>query len=106
MTYLNNPQWKITVPEANAGLLLMLESFKDFAIHLLLVEGGKRVSSVSVRDILAESGPYRHEFCYCEIGNIKRKSDISMRCMSLTLPTYESQLDVTLWSLQPSNPIC
>lgn len=76
VTYLNNPQWKITVPEANAGLLLMLESFKDFAIHLLLVEGGKRVSSVSVRDILAESGPYRHEFCYCEIRNIKRKTDV------------------------------
>lgn len=51
----------------------MLEAPKDFAIHLLLVEGGKRASSVSVRDILAESGPYRHGFCYCELQNIKRE---------------------------------
>lgn len=72
-SYLNNPQWKITIPPtgAPAGLLLMLEAPKDFAVHLLLVEGGKRASSVSVRDILAESGPYRHGFCYCELQNIK-----------------------------------
>lgn len=73
MTYLNNPQWKITIPAANVGMSLMLETLKDFAIHLLLVEGGKRVSSVSVRDILAESGPYRHGFCFCEIDSIRRK---------------------------------
>jgi calpain-7 len=72
-SYLNNPQWKITVPPtgAPAGLLLMLEAPKDFAVHLLLVEGGRRASSVSVRDILAESGPYRHGFCYCDLQNIK-----------------------------------
>ncbi|CAO3701156.1 unnamed protein product [Rhizopus stolonifer] len=71
VTYLNNPQWKITIPAANVGISLMLETLKDFAIHLLLVEGGKRVSSVSVRDILAESGPYRHGFCFCEIDSIR-----------------------------------
>lgn len=71
---MNNPQWKVTIPPtggAPVGLLLTLEAPKDFAIHLLLVEGGKRASSVSVRDILAESGPYRHGFCYCEMQNIK-----------------------------------
>jgi calpain-7 len=73
---LNNPQWKVTIPSTGVpvGLLLMLEAPKDFAVHLLLVEGGKRASSVSVRDILAESGPYRHGFCYCELQYIKRKS--------------------------------
>ncbi|KAF1798666.1 hypothetical protein V8B55DRAFT_1523513 [Mucor lusitanicus] len=73
-TYLNNPQWKITIPNTGSvpvGLLLQLEAQKDFAVHLLLVEGGKRASSVSVRDILAESGPYRHGFCYCELPDIK-----------------------------------
>ncbi|CDS12974.1 hypothetical protein LRAMOSA05158 [Lichtheimia ramosa] len=74
-TYLNNPQWKIDIPApeeyaADAGLLLMLEAPKSFAVHLMLVEGGKRVSSVSVRDVLAESGPYRHGFCYCELAHI------------------------------------
>lgn len=61
------------------GLLLQLEAQKDFAVHLLLVEGGKRASSVSVRDILVESGPYRHGFCYCEISNIKGKWPIYLR---------------------------
>ncbi|ORE08732.1 cysteine proteinase [Rhizopus microsporus var. microsporus] len=72
VTYLNNPQWKLTIPPTpNAELLLMLEAPKGFAIHLLLVEGGKRASSVSVRDILAESGPYRHGFCYCQLDHIR-----------------------------------
>lgn len=53
----------------------MLEAPKSFAVHLMLVEGGKRVSSVSVRDVLAESGPYRHGFCYCELAQIARKCD-------------------------------
>ncbi|OBZ91745.1 Calpain-7 [Choanephora cucurbitarum] len=72
-SYLNNPQWKITIPNTGlpVGLLLQLEAQKDYAIHLLLVEGGKRVSSVSVRDILVESGPYRHGFCYCELRQIR-----------------------------------
>lgn len=47
-TYLHNPQWTITVPpsarHADTGLLLMLEAPKSFAVNLLVVEGGKRVS--------------------------------------------------------------
>ncbi|KAI8979256.1 hypothetical protein BDF20DRAFT_868518 [Mycotypha africana] len=72
-TYLNNPQWKISIPNLNppVGLLLQLEAPKDYAVHILLVEGGKRVSGVSVRDILVESGPYRHGFCYCELPDIR-----------------------------------
>ncbi|KAI9314987.1 hypothetical protein BX666DRAFT_1965459, partial [Dichotomocladium elegans] len=78
ITYLNNPQWKISIPppspanpKTSTGLIMMLEAPKSFAVHLMLVEGGKRVSSVSVRDVLAESGPYRHGFCYCEIPVIE-----------------------------------
>ncbi|SAM04651.1 hypothetical protein [Absidia glauca] len=49
-SYMHNPQWRITIPPGNAtsertGLLLMLEASKSFAIHLLLVEGGKRATS-------------------------------------------------------------
>ncbi|CAO3624578.1 unnamed protein product [Cunninghamella blakesleeana] len=86
-TYMHNPQWKITIPsidnnnynynntnqhqKISTGLLLMLEASKTFAVHLLLVEGGKRATSVSVRDIIAESGPYRHGFCYFDLETIK-----------------------------------
>ncbi|KAI9354702.1 hypothetical protein BD770DRAFT_324684 [Pilaira anomala] len=83
-TYLNNPQWKITIPTTHSpiGILLMLEAPKDFAIHLMLVEGGKRAYSVSLRDILSESGPYRHGFCYCELPQIKR-NDIKLQIDSI-----------------------
>lgn len=84
-TYLNNPQWKITIPPGvgNAGLLLMLEASKNFAVHLLVVEGGKRTSSVSVRDILTESGPYRHGFCYCELQSLKSRYRVCIEFVSL-----------------------
>ncbi|KAI7894172.1 uncharacterized protein EV154DRAFT_415548 [Mucor mucedo] len=70
----HSTEQKLTIPPASApvGLLLMLEAPKDFAVHLMLVEGGKRAYSVSLRDILSESGPYRHGFCYCELPNIKQ----------------------------------
>ncbi|KAG0164986.1 calpain 7, partial [Apophysomyces sp. BC1015] len=89
-SYLNNPQWKITIPplmaHTDAGILLMLEAPKSFAVHLLLVEGGRRAASVSVRDILAESGPYRHGFCYCELQNINPGD------YTIVASTYEADL--------------
>ncbi|KAL0073956.1 hypothetical protein J3Q64DRAFT_1881558, partial [Phycomyces blakesleeanus] len=62
---------------ATTGILLMLEAPKSFAVNLMLVEGGKRVSRqvinpfVSVRDILVDSGPYRHGFSYFELENVQ-----------------------------------
>ncbi|KAI9016376.1 hypothetical protein CLU79DRAFT_763565 [Phycomyces nitens] len=78
-SFLNNPQWKITIPSPETddpetdttGILLMLEAPKSLAVHLMLVEGGKRISSVSVKDILIDSGPYRHGFSYFELENIQ-----------------------------------
>ncbi|KAI8366637.1 uncharacterized protein BYT42DRAFT_504904 [Radiomyces spectabilis] len=61
-------QW---TEQTAAGILLMLEAPKSLAVHLLLVEGGQRTSSVSVRDIVAESGAYRHGFCYCDISRLQ-----------------------------------
>ncbi|KAI8339399.1 hypothetical protein BC941DRAFT_420385 [Chlamydoabsidia padenii] len=79
-SYMHNPQWKITIPPSNTstestvnktGLLLMLEAPESFAVHLLLVEGGKRATSVSLRDIITQSGSYRPGFCYCNLETIK-----------------------------------
>lgn len=51
-SYMHNPQWKITIPASSptgtkteAGLLLMLEAPKSLAVHLSLMEGGKRVTT-------------------------------------------------------------
>lgn len=47
---MNNPQWKLNIspPESTVqqkcGIIIMLEAPKTFAVHLLLVEGGKRVA--------------------------------------------------------------
>ncbi|KAI7867268.1 hypothetical protein BDF14DRAFT_699957 [Spinellus fusiger] len=69
-SFLHNPQWKVTVPAPQStrgsnGFLLMLEAPKSFAVHLQVIEGGNRVSSVSTREIVVDSGPYRHGFSYC-----------------------------------------
>lgn len=80
-SYMCNPQWKITLPPLPAqavqagtriGLILMLEAPKNFSVHVKLVYGGKRVTSVSMKDIAAQSGNYRYGFCYCEASDVKR----------------------------------
>ncbi|KAL1918488.1 uncharacterized protein VTP21DRAFT_3148 [Calcarisporiella thermophila] len=77
-SYMNNPQYRLSIlppsgefKDHRAGLLLMLEAPRTHAVHVKLLPGGKRVTSVSTRDILAQSGDYRHGFCYCELKDIK-----------------------------------
>ncbi|KAG0050586.1 calpain 7 [Gryganskiella cystojenkinii] len=75
--FLNNPQYKLVVPvlpapQTTTSVLFMLESPKDFAAHVQLVNSqGKRVSCVWTKDIIAQSGEYRHGFCYCEATDLR-----------------------------------
>ncbi|RUP49175.1 hypothetical protein BC936DRAFT_143130 [Jimgerdemannia flammicorona] len=114
-TYMNNPQWRLTIPPASgpvapgtlyhAMAILILEAPRTFAVHVKLVQGGKRVArcvgfwlvclrlltaekgcfdtkwvlifsrflpcSVSMKDIVVQSGDYRHGFCYCEVPDLR-----------------------------------
>ncbi|KAF9400881.1 calpain 7 [Mortierella sp. AD011] len=75
--FLNNPQYRLVVPvlpapQTTTSVLFMLESPKDFASHVQLVNSqGKRVSCVWTKDIIAQSGEYRHGFCYCEATDLR-----------------------------------
>ncbi|KAF9338075.1 cysteine protease [Podila minutissima] len=75
--FLNNPQYRLVVPvlpapQTMTSVLFMLEAPKDFAIHVQLVSSqGKRVSCVWTKDIIAQSGEYRHGFCYCEANDLR-----------------------------------
>lgn len=75
--FLNNPQYRLVVPvlpapQTTTSALFMLEAPKDFAVHVQLVSSqGKRVSCVWTKDIIAQSGEYRHGFCYCEANDLR-----------------------------------
>ncbi|CAG8543257.1 14186_t:CDS:10 [Ambispora leptoticha] len=76
ITYLNNPQYRVSIPHSSNNnkprLLIMLEGPKDFAVHVKIAwSRGRRVASVSAKDILSQSGDYRHGFCYCEVEDIQ-----------------------------------
>ncbi|KAI9277707.1 hypothetical protein BC943DRAFT_332639 [Umbelopsis sp. AD052] len=92
-SFMNNPQWKLTIPpppESNGqqkcGIIIMLEAPKTFAIHLLLVEGGKRVASFSPREVVSQTNSYQHGFCCCELRDIKPGS------YTIIASTYEPGL--------------
>ncbi|KAJ2962961.1 hypothetical protein NQZ79_g2001 [Umbelopsis isabellina] len=53
-SFMNNPQWKLSIlpPEAaetvKCGVIITLEAPKDFAVHLLLIDGGKRIARLVI----------------------------------------------------------
>ncbi|CAO3666907.1 unnamed protein product [Umbelopsis vinacea] len=76
-SFMNNPQWKLTllppefVDQRPCGIIIMLEAPKTFAVHLLLVEGGKRVASFAAKEVVSQTSSYQHGFCCCELRDIK-----------------------------------
>ncbi|CAO3688508.1 unnamed protein product [Umbelopsis ramanniana] len=91
-SFMNNPQWKLNIspPESTGqqkcGIIIMLEAPKTFAVHLLLVEGGKRVASFSPREVVSQTNSYQHGFCCCELRDIKPGS------YTIIASTYEPGL--------------
>ncbi|KAF9586258.1 calpain 7 [Lunasporangiospora selenospora] len=75
--FMNNPQYRLVVPvlpapQTTTSVLFMMESPKDLASHVQLVNSqGKRISCVWTKDIVAQSGEYRHGFCYCEAPDLR-----------------------------------
>ena len=70
--YHANPQFSLTLSRASDIALLLESDKKDFAIHVkLLWAGGKRVSHVTTRDIVGDSGEYRRGSCLAEIRDVQ-----------------------------------
>lgn len=69
--YYMNPQFSITLPTAS-DVSLLLESAEDLPAHVKLVwANGNAVSSITVRDIVGDSGEYRKGFAFAEISKVQ-----------------------------------
>ncbi|KAI1003880.1 Calpain-like protease [Podosphaera aphanis] len=67
-SYAVNPQYSIFIP-SRADLVLMLEADQqDLAVHVQLLWGcGDRVTNVASKDIVVDSGEYRHGYAFASI---------------------------------------
>lgn len=69
--YYMNPQFSIRLPTAS-DICLLLESADYLPVHVKLVwANGSAVTSVSVRDIVGDSGEYRKGYALAEISGVQ-----------------------------------
>ncbi|KAI1321427.1 calpain 7 [Mortierella claussenii] len=100
--FLNNPQYRLVVPilsapQTTTSVLFMLEFPKNFAAHVQLVNSqGKRVSCVWTKDIIAQSGEYRHGFCYCEANELRLVSTFEPGQVGKYKLTMQSHIELSL----------
>lgn len=67
-TYFSNPQYRLSIPEETPLSILLSTDGREVHIHVDLVWGhGKRVSTVSVKDLVTSSGEYRRGCAVAEI---------------------------------------
>ncbi|GKT73321.1 PALB protein [Colletotrichum tofieldiae] len=60
ITYSQNPQFSISIPRATPLSILLSSGDREVAIHVDLVWAhGRRVTSIGVKDVVANSGDYR-----------------------------------------------
>ena len=71
-SYFTNPQFSIRLYNAS-DVILMLESCEEeFPVHLKLVwANGKRVTSISSRDVVGDSGEYKTGYAFVEIPSLQ-----------------------------------
>jgi calpain-7 len=70
-SYPTNPQFSISVP-ATTNILLILETDREeLAVHVKMVwAGGQRVTSLTAKDIVGESGDYRRGCALVSLSNV------------------------------------
>ncbi|KAI1369096.1 PALB protein [Xylaria arbuscula] len=69
--YLTNPQYSITLPVAGPLSMLLSTAKEDIPVHIDLVwANGRRVTSVTVRDLVTTSGDYRRGCALASIPSV------------------------------------
>lgn len=72
-TYPLNPQFKLVVPSRTPITLLLETEREELAVHVKLVwGGGKRVASVTARDVVGGSGDYRRGCALADLPIIEK----------------------------------
>jgi len=70
-TYFSNPQYRLSIPRATPLSVLLSTDDREVHIHIDVVWGhGKRVSTVTVKDLVTSSGEYRRGCAVTEIPHI------------------------------------
>jgi calpain-7 len=70
-SYPSNPQYRISVTSTTDIVLLLETDQPELPVHVKMVwAGGERVTTVTARDILGESGEYRRGFALAEVSNV------------------------------------
>lgn len=70
-SYASNPQFSVVVPSDTDMTFLLETDRSDLAIHVKMVwAGGERVSAVTARDIVGESGDYRRGFAFANLKSV------------------------------------
>jgi calpain-7 len=70
-SYSSNPQFRITVMSTTDIVLLLETDQPELPVHVKMVwSGGERVTTLTARNILAESGEYRRGFALAEVSNV------------------------------------
>ena len=70
--YQRNPQFSVDLPSTSDLALLLVAENEDFAVHIKLVRtNGKRVSHITNRDVIIDSGDYRKGSALAEIQDVQ-----------------------------------
>jgi hypothetical protein len=70
-SYPTNPQFSISVPAATNILLILETDQEELAVHVKMVwAGGQRVTSLTAKDIVGESGDYRRGCALLSLSNV------------------------------------
>lgn len=71
-TYSSNPQFRLSI-SSTSDIMFLLEARDSLSVHVKLVwGGGKRIASVTTRDIIAESGEYRRGCAIAETTGLQK----------------------------------
>lgn len=71
-TYSSNPQFRLSI-SSTSDIMFLLEARDSLSVHVKLVwGGGKRIASVTTRDIIAESGEYRRGCAIAETTSLQK----------------------------------
>jgi calpain-7 len=70
-SYPTNPQFSISVPEVTNVLLILETDQEELAVHVKMVwADGQRVTSLTAKDIIGESGDYRRGCALVSLSNV------------------------------------
>lgn len=88
VSFFHNPQFALVVPSPTPISLHLATDADDVPVHVDLVwsQGGRRVTALTVRDIVCSSGEYRRG---CALAEIRRPQTVDAGTYTVVASTFE-----------------